>query len=322
MKRNQTEFFKSKTLYIGAVFITFFFLLLHGVSREFHDAGSLYLGNQILEFLAVITIYCCIFGAFIGIYLFYIRNEKNRRRKRNLKIILFALILILIFSFAIDFITEEAEEEEGNDTTTTSPASSTVSSSQSSATSSPSESSTGFPGTGTATTAPEQPTLFDPRLIIVVVGLLFTAMYFLRKTAQSGDKDTNKEIGANNGISEVEISRRERIKKNYLESSTELEICGADSSPVLTTREFQEGVTERFSRRPTIDRNITELTEVYELVKFSNQAITEEHARITDEAKKAINRILFPREELDTDNETADENKPDADKAEKDRSSD
>ncbi|MHA1168495.1 MAG: hypothetical protein ACTSRU_11780 [Candidatus Hodarchaeales archaeon] len=320
MKRNQNELFRSKTLYIGAIFITFFFLLLHGISREFHGSGSLYLGNQFLEFLAVITIYCCTFTTFAGIYSFYIRNEKNPKRRRNLKLILFLFIILIVFNFMYNFATEKAAEDNNDTTTTTtSPASSSVSSSQSSQVSnSPSESTNEYSGIGTATTAPEQPTLLDPRLIIVVVGLLFTGMYFLRKTALSGDKSTDKELGINNEIPEVELNRRERIKKNYIESSTELEIFGADSSPVLTTREFQKGVAERFKRRSTIDPNITELTEVYELVKFSNQTITEEHAIKSEEAKKAINKALFPVED-DNDKEQASKKKYPVKKAEDDR---
>jgi len=233
------------------------------------------------------------------IYYHYVRQETNPNKKRRLQIILLAMITFLIFTNVLFFLSNPAAEvDDRNNSTQTVSVTRTDPGSLGNVTSSVSNSeSSSIPPEGTATPAPDLVDLLDPRLVIIALAFLFVTFYYIRKSLVApGDEGTDSQEYEITEKRREQLNLKNQIVKQYLSASNDLEMLGADNSLEATTREFEHDANKKFGRkRPVVKDNLKELTRVYEIAKFSDQELTELHAKRAKHTSAEISNVMFPQ---------------------------
>ncbi|MFX1515988.1 MAG: DUF4129 domain-containing protein [Promethearchaeota archaeon] len=135
--------------------------------------------------------------------------------------------------------------------------------------------------------------------IFFLIFLLFLPFLFMFVVRRKGEDD---EIDLETGEIDLQHEKEKyyqvrTVLECYYQASTALEERGADDSPNFTPTEFSQDVVTKDLTDPPL---IEDLTEVFEEVKFSNHAISDQQV---DLAKSVSKKIIFPPDLVENEEE-------------------
>lgn len=245
----------------------------------------------------------------IGLMFFYYANFIQTSSVRKLaKIVLVVFLLFSVWSVAGEDILEEIYGEEPTETETTAPVTTTSATSSSAPTTSTNdttaiETSTDTGGTHSTTSGElsevlaEGLELFTNSLVFFFLGLLLLGLTLFRLQSRRPPPDIESRLVKDKESREYRSTdkTRERIIGEYLQVSKLLETQGANSDYSLTPKEFESDVQTRFADISSFD----DLTDLYEVARFSNTPIPEDVVERAVRFSEAVKTRFLERQKAE-----------------------
>lgn len=264
------------------------------------------LENQFIFIIGVILPFLMAGGLLLLILIKYSNMIKSSYIRKGIKITTFLLILFGLYLLSTPMLEEiYGEEEEQGDTTTT--ATMTTSGFTNSTGTGSNSETTSTTTTTTTSTTPSVPVtrvgdapeilvkiteLLANYFVFVFVAIFFVLLFVLRMKPRTPIQDVRKR--GKKAIDRIYRHERDKPRKHiiarYLEASALLEQMGADRDYSLTPKEFENDVKTRFTE--DFWSKFPELTDWYEVARFSNEQIPDSIIQVIDEEMERIYQYM------------------------------